>query len=151
MGKRRLSREIALQFLYSCEAAKNFSDPAINDFIDYMSQVHRINPDEAIDRSIIDFAEKLIIGILDHIDEIDAVIKKYAANWDFSRITMIDRNILRIASYEIMYLNDIPSVVSIDEAVDIAKKYSTPDSGKFVNGILDKVKEEFNDPPSQNL
>jgi N utilization substance protein B len=89
------------------------------------------------------FAEPLIRGALDHRDEADALIKKHAQNWDLHRMAAVDRNILRLAIYEMLYRDDIPPVVSINEAVDIAKKFSTQDSGKFVNGILDKVKGEL--------
>ena len=89
------------------------------------------------------FAEPLIRGALDHRDEADALIKKHAQNWDLHRMAAVDRNVLRLAIYEMLYRDDIPPVVSINEAVDIAKKFSTQDSGKFVNGILDKVKGEL--------
>jgi N utilization substance protein B len=74
---------------------------------------------------------------------LDETIKKYAANWDLRRIAVVDRNILRLAIYEMMFRDDIPPIVSINEAVDIAKKFSTEDSGKFVNGILDRIKGDL--------
>lgn len=89
------------------------------------------------------FAEPLIRGALEHRDESDALIQKHARNWDLHRIAAVDRNILRLAIYEMLHRDDIPPVVSINEAVDIAKKFSTQDSGKFVNGILDKVKGDL--------
>lgn len=89
------------------------------------------------------FAEPLILGTLEHRAEADAVIKKHAKNWDISRMAAVDRNILRLAIYEMLHRLDIPPVVSINEAVDIAKKFSTDDSGKFVNGILDKVRGDL--------
>jgi N utilization substance protein B len=92
------------------------------------------------------FSEPLIRGALQHRDVIDDHIKKHVKNWDFNRIAPVDRNILRLAIYEMLHREDIPPVVSINEAVDIAKKFSTEDSGKFVNGILDKVKAELMRP-----
>ena len=92
------------------------------------------------------FAEPLIRGVLEHRDAIDEQIKKHAKNWDFHRIAAVDRNIMRLAIYEMLHRQDIPPVVSINEAVDIAKKFSTQDSGKFVNGILDKIKGELMRP-----
>jgi len=92
------------------------------------------------------FAEPLIRGALEHREETDAVIKKHAINWELHRIAAVDRNILRLAIYEMLHRDDIPPIVSINEAVDIAKKFSTQDSGKFVNGILDKVKSELMRP-----
>jgi N utilization substance protein B len=92
------------------------------------------------------FAEPLIKGVLEHRDAIDEHIKKHAKNWGFNRIAAVDRNIMRLAIYEMLHRQDIPPVVSINEAVDIAKKFSTEDSGKFVNGILDKIKGELMRP-----
>jgi len=89
------------------------------------------------------FAEPLIRGTLEHSAEADEIIKKHAVNWDLHRIAAVDRNILRLAIFEMLHREDIPPVVTINEAVDIAKKFSTQDSGKFVNGILDKVKSEL--------
>ncbi len=89
------------------------------------------------------FAEPLIRGTLAHRPEIDEKIKQYAQNWDLHRMAVVDRNVLRLAIYEMMHRTDIPPVVSINEAVDIAKKYSTDESGRFVNGILDKVKGDL--------
>lgn len=92
------------------------------------------------------FADPLIRGALEYRDEADVIIKKHAKNWELHRIAAVDRNILRLAIYEMLHRDDIPPVVSINEAVDIAKKFSTQDSGKFVNGILDKVKGELMRP-----
>src|SRR5258707_425675 len=92
------------------------------------------------------FADPLIRGALQFRDEADAIIKKHAENWDLHRIAAVDRNIMRLAIYEMLHREDIPPIVSINEAVDIAKKFSTQDSGKFVNGILDKVKGELMRP-----
>ena len=92
------------------------------------------------------FAEPLIRGAIEHRAEADAHIVKHCKNWEIHRIAAVDRNIMRLAIYEMLHREDIPPVVSINEAVDIAKKFSTPDSGKFVNGILDKVKGELMRP-----
>ena len=92
------------------------------------------------------FAEPLIRGVLEHRAELDEIIRKYAENWELHRIANVDRNILRLAIFEMQHREDIPPVVSINEAVEIAKKFSTQDSGRFVNGILDKVKGELMRP-----
>jgi N utilization substance protein B len=89
------------------------------------------------------FAEKLVQGVLERRDALDEQIKKYAQNWDLHRMAVVDRNVLRLAIYEMMHRDDIPPVVSINEAVDIAKRFSTEESGKFVNGILDKIKGDL--------
>jgi len=88
----------------------------------------------------------LIRGTLEHRDECDGIITKHAKNWDLHRIATVDRNVMRLAIFEMLHRDDIPPIVSINEAVDIAKKFSTLDSGKFVNGILDKVKSELMRP-----
>jgi transcription antitermination protein NusB len=132
MGSRRKSRELAMQFLYNLELNHQETDQAFKAFWD-------MNP---ADESCKEFAEILAKGTLQNHEKIDGIIDKFAINWDLERIALVDRNILRIAIYEMLFREDIPPVVSINEAVDIAKKYSTGESGKFVNGILDKVKIE---------
>lgn len=92
------------------------------------------------------FADPLIRGTIAHRAEIDPQIQKHARNWDLHRMAAVDRNILRLAVYEMLHRDDIPPVVTINEAVDIAKKYSTDDSGKFVNGILDSFRKELMRP-----
>jgi len=93
-----------------------------------------------------EFAEPLIRGVLEHRDALDAAILAQADNWDLHRMAVVDRNILRLAAFEMLHREDIPPVVSINEAVDIAKKFSTDESGKFVNGILDKIREGLERP-----
>ena len=92
------------------------------------------------------FADRLIRGVVEHRAELDQRITQFAQNWDLKRMAVVDRNVLRLAIYEMFFRDDIPPVVSINEAVDIAKKFSTEDSGKFVNGILDKIKGELARP-----
>lgn len=92
------------------------------------------------------FADPLIRGTLQHRADLDQHILKHCRNWELSRIAAVDRNILRLAVYEMLHREDIPPVVSINEAVEIAKKFSTQDSGKFVNGILDSIKAELMRP-----
>jgi N utilization substance protein B len=101
------------------------------------------SPDELATR---EFADGLIHGVVEHRPELDQRITQFAQNWDLKRMAVVDRNILRLAIYEMYFRQDIPPVVSINEAVDIAKKFSTADSGKFVNGILDRIKGELMRP-----
>lgn len=109
-------------------------------------QLIELPPPTAEEAALRLFADPLIRGTIEHRNECDEVIKKHAKNWDLHRIATVDRNIMRLAIYEMLHRDDIPPVVSINEAVDIAKKFSTQDSGKFVNGILDKVKGELMRP-----
>ncbi len=97
---------------------------------------------EGMSSSIQKFATHLACGVEEKMSEIDAILVKYAQNWDIDRMAVIDRNILRLSTYEILFDLDTPVSVIIDEAIEIAKTYSTEDSGKFVNGILDKIKDE---------
>ncbi len=90
-----------------------------------------------------EFARDLIQGTLENLAALDTKIQSLAKNWDMKRIATVDRNVLRLAFYELLHRNDIPPIVSINEAIDIAKEYSTDDSGKFVNGILDRLKKEL--------
>lgn len=161
MGKRREARERAVQFLFQHDLnpPENL-EAALNHFWDSQraaaiaeekgvanwGQPIELPPPSADEAAIRLFAEPLIRGALEHRDEADGIIKKHAQNWDLHRMAAVDRNILRLAIYEMLYRDDIPPVVSINEAVDIAKKFSTQDSGKFVNGILDKVKGELMRP-----
>lgn len=132
MGSRRTARELALKILYQKEMSSIPLEAVLADFWE----------NQAYPPDIKNFAETLGRGIAEHMDEIDSTISKCADNWDISRMAVIDRNILRIAAYEICYIEDIPPPVSINEAIEIAKKYGTEESGGFVNGILDKIARE---------
>lgn len=158
MGKRREARERAVQFLFQ----HDLNPPAdlagaLEEFWETQraaaiaeekgganwGQPVELPPPTAEEAAVRLFADPLIQGALQFRDEADEVIRKHAKNWELHRIAAVDRNILRLAIYEMLHRDDIPPVVSINEAVDIAKKFSTQDSGKFVNGILDKIKGEL--------
>ena len=161
MGTRREARERAVQFLFQHDLnpPENL-DEALNQFWDSQrlaaiavekagatwGERIELPPPSAEEAEMRLFAEPLIRGTLQYRNEADAVITKHAINWELHLIAAVDRNILRLAIYEMLHRDDIPPVVSINEAVDIAKKFSTADSGKFVNGILDKVKSELMRP-----
>jgi transcription antitermination protein NusB len=161
MGKRREARERAVQFLFQFDLnpPENL-DGALEQFwnsqraaaiadekgVATWGQPTELPPPTTDEAAVRLFADPLIRGALEHREEADAVIKRHAINWELHRIAAVDRNILRLAIYEMLHRDDIPPVVSINEAVDIAKKFSTQDSGKFVNGILDKVKGELMRP-----
>ncbi len=106
---------------------------------------HIIRPGFEDDTATLEFAERLFLRCLDSEDASDNIITKYAENWEFSRIALIDRLLLRMAICEMLSFPDIPPKVSINEAIEIAKKYSTENSGKFVNGILDAVLVHLHD------
>jgi len=92
------------------------------------------------------FAEELIFGIIENLDTIDAKVMSLAKNWEFARIAKIDLAIVRLAIYELLFRKDIPPVVTINEAIDLSKDYSTAESRRFVNGILDRIKGELDRP-----
>ncbi|MBU1852154.1 MAG: transcription antitermination factor NusB [Candidatus Omnitrophica bacterium] len=136
MRKRTKAREIALKILYAWEIT---GDP-----IDICFEAYRNNNDGEED-AVMEYAECLISGIGSNLEKIDEGITGHATNWRMDRMATIDRNILRIASFELIFMDDVPPKVSINEAIEIAKKYGSRDSGKFVNGILDKIKDECRD------
>jgi len=161
MGKRREARERAVQFLFQYDLnPPEDLDGALNEFWDTQraaaiaeekgpatwGQPVELPPPTAEEAEVRRFADPLIRGALEQRQRIDELIKSHAKNWEFHRIAAVDRNIMRLAIYEMLFREDIPPIVSINEAVDIAKKFSTQDSGKFVNGILDKIKGELMRP-----
>jgi N utilization substance protein B len=158
MGKRREARERAVQFLFQHDInPPDDLEAALEQFWETQraaaiaeekggatwGQRSELPPPTAEEAAVRLFADPLIRGALEHREEADEHIKKHAINWELHRIAAVDRNVLRLAIFEMLHRDDIPPVVSINEAVDIAKKFSTQDSGKFVNGILDKVKGEL--------
>ena len=130
MRKRTKSRECALVILYQSEISKR---PALAASENYWSDK------EQIDDTVKVFADRLVKGIEENLDKIDEKISHYATNWQIKRMAAIDRNILRIGVYELLFAPDIPPKVSINEAVELAKKFGDLESSKFVNGILDKI------------
>jgi N utilization substance protein B len=130
LGVRRRAREIALQVLYQREF--NQAEKALDLFW---------NNFEAL-KGAMDFSERIIRGVEQHREDLDRIIERYSSHWKIGRMPHVDRNILRIAVYELLYCDDIPPKVAINEAIDIGKKYGSEDSGAFINGVLDKVKSE---------
>jgi len=130
MRKRTKAREYALQILYAVDITKDDPDDCVRRFWE---------GNEEPSGEVKKFATGLVLGVADNRKEIDRIITKYATNWQLERMAVIDRNVLRFAAYELLYAKDIPPKVSINEAIDIAKKFGGPDSGKFVNGVLDKI------------
>jgi len=160
-GKRREARERTVQFLFQHDfnAPENL-DESLAEFwhtqrssalaekqdAPKWGEKAELPPPTTDEATIQLFAEPLIRGVIEHREKVDAEIQKHAKNWSLHRMAAVDRNVLRLAVYEMLFREDIPPVVSINEAVDIAKKFSTHDSGKFVNGILDQVRKELMSP-----
>jgi len=129
MGTRRKARELALQALYQVEMTNDYSPRAIEFFL-----AHFECSGEAKE-----FARRLVLGVLDHRAEIDRLIRQSTDNWKLSRMAKVDLMILRMASYELLFCPDIPLNVSMDEAIEIGKRYGSADSPTFINGVLDQV------------
>jgi len=133
MGGRRISREMALKVLFQIDLVST----NIEEVLEYTFENGKF-ADE-----IKEFTLILVKGVMSNLSEIDKTINNYTNNWSLERITNIDRNILRMAIYEILYLKNIPKSVSINEAVELAKKYGTKSSFSFVNGVLGKIDKDY--------
>jgi len=136
MAMRRHAREWVVQFLFQRDFNAENLERALTDFWN----------EKQADPNLRRFTEELIRGVLDQLAELDAKIAAYAEHWDMKRMNGVDRNVIRLALYEMLYRPDIPPVVSINEAVDIAKSFSAPESGRFVNGILDRARKDLDRP-----
>jgi transcription antitermination factor NusB len=129
MKKRTRAREVALQFLYQLDLRGD----------DLLDEAKTFVRGEERDAETARFAIRLVQGTFEHKDEIDRVIQGVAQNWNISRMAVVDRNVLRLATYELLHCDDIPPKVAINEAIELGKRYSTQNSGAFINGILDKI------------
>jgi N utilization substance protein B len=132
LGKRRRSREFALQVLYQLEITKQGALQAM------VQLRENFSPEEGED----EFAKRIVLGVMEHRQEIDRLIKERSENWRLDRMTIIDRNILRIAIFELLYCSEIPPKVTLNEAIDLGKRYGSEESGSFINGILDRIQNE---------
>jgi N utilization substance protein B len=130
MGRRRQSRETALQLLYALDITR----------VNNREVLRAAWTETMLTQQIRDFTTTLVTGVMEHRDEIDAFIQECSTNWSLERIGLVERNILRFAIYELCFLPDIPPNVTINEAVEVAKKYGTEEAPAFINGILDRVK-----------
>ena len=140
MGRRRKSREFALQVLYQLNITKQDAITALTQFRE------NFLPNEEAD----DFLRRLVLGVLKHCKEFDRLIEQHSENWRLDRINMIDRNILRMALFELLYCEEIPPKVTINEAIDLGKRYGSEESGSFINGILDRIQHEVVRKPDQS-
>ena len=134
MGRRRKAREVALQFLYQLDQ-HGAVDPA--PFAEEFWARHPVDPDTR------EFAEALVRGTKQNQGKVDELIGQCAEHWDLDRMAVVDRNLLRIAVYEMLWQPDVPPKVAINEAIEIAKKFGTAESSRFVNGVLDRVHREL--------
>jgi transcription antitermination factor NusB len=132
MGKRRRGHETALKLLYALDITR---EP-----VDKLLQASWL--DAVVPEAVREFSVALVAGVMAHQDEIDTLVQEWSMNWSLERIGIIERNILRFAIYELLFLTDIPPNVTINEAVEVAKRYGTDEAPSFINGILDRIKQE---------
>lgn len=133
MKNRRMARELALQLLYQRELSADEASEDVQaslDGIDLSTDAGR-------------FCKELIEGVIGRLGELDSIIEPYLEHWSLERMSVVDRNILRLAVYELRFMDDIPFKVSIDEAIELAKLFGSDESGAFVNGILDHLAKEI--------
>jgi transcription antitermination protein NusB len=129
---RRKSREFALQVLYQLNLSKQDALNALTQFQEHFHSSGEADP----------FQKRLVLGVLEHCSELDPLIEQYSEHWCLDRINLIERNILRMAIFELLYCEEIPPKVTINEAIDLGKRYGSEDSGSFINGILDRIQHE---------
>lgn len=136
MGDRRKARELALQALFSFDMEKAFPNKDLDENLTAFCD----NNEEKLTQTVKPFFLELVKGVNENYSQIDFFLSKYSKNWKISRMPVVDRNIMRIATFEFLNYSDIPRSVTINEAVEIGKKYGTKDSGSFINGVLDRIK-----------
>ena len=133
MGPRRKAREYALQMLFQWDITR--------DSIDQIAATFFERHDEP--QAVVDFARLLVRRTVEHVEEIDAVIRRHAEHWRLDRMAIVDRNLLRLATQEFMHDQETPKTVVINEAIEIARRFSSQESPQFINGILDSIKKEL--------
>jgi transcription antitermination protein NusB len=142
--ERRRAREASLQMLYECEVGGLEADEAIA-VHDAIEQAARLTTPEARE-----FAARLVIGTRRSVEEIDPIIADAAEHWRPERMAIVDRLILRLAVYQMLHVPDVPPIVVIDEAVELARSYGGDESGRFVNGVLDAIRKKLTSQLSAN-
>ena len=135
MGTRRLSRERALQALFYMDMHRDPVEDPVGQFCSSFAQDKPTQP----------FFHRLVDGVQENRKKIDTVIEQFSSNWKLSRMSCVDRNVLRIAVFELLFCADIPPKVSINEAIDVGKRFGTDESGAFINGILDSIRLAMKD------
>lgn len=133
MGLRRAARECALQMLYELDIGKHAKDEILQTFWQMNEHPQKVR----------EFANRLFDGSVARMQEIDKIIQKHAVNWRLDRMAVVDRNVLRLAVFEFLSGSKTPETVVINEALEVAKKFSTHESAQFVNGVLDSIKKDL--------
>lgn len=140
MKSRRTCREAAMQALYLCDAQGSFSHETVDLFSCHFVRIGLNDEGEnTTPRESDPFYREIVEGVLINREAIDSAIGLASRNWSIARMALVDRNILRVAVYEILYRSDVPTKVAINEAIEIAKEFASPEGPTFINGVLDKV------------
>jgi N utilization substance protein B len=146
MHAKRLGRELAMQFLFQHGFSEEGDlEKEWDNFFEQACFEHELK-DNRFARKGREYAQALIKGILENIKDIDAAINEKAQKWDMDRMALVDRNILRVAAYEMLFVPDVPPIVSINEAVEIGRDYSGQKAGNFINGVLNGIKDSLDRP-----
>ena len=140
MGSRRKSRECALQMLFQWDITHDLIEQIASTFWDGQ------DGEEEEAQETRTFAEALASGTVGHVERIDALIARHAENWRLDRMAVVDRNLLRLATYEFLFDAETPKTVVINEAIEIARRFSAQESPQFINGILDSIRKEVENP-----
>ncbi len=138
--KRRWAREMVLKILFQIFVGNQTKEEVIEEYLNT----------KKLDKNLESFILDLVDNTLEHLDQIDQIIQDYSIDWDLDRLGNVELNILRFAIYELLYREDIPSNVTINEAIEITKKYTTIEASKFVNGILGKINQDYNKLPQKD-
>jgi len=133
MGLRRKAREYALQMLFQWDITRDSVDQVTATFFETLDEP----------AGVVDFARLLVTRTVEHVEEIDVLIRRHAEHWRLDRMAIVDRNILRLATQEFLYDKETPKTVVINEALEIARRFSSQESPQFINGILDSIKQEL--------
>ncbi len=140
---KRLGRELAMQFLFQCDLTGGECTDAMRDEFWAQAEESGEFPANRVFRKARNYAERLVAGVNENENELMDIISEFSHDWDADRIAPVDRSIMKIAIYEMKYSDGIPMLVSIDEAIEIAKKFGSEKSGNFINGILNSVKNNL--------
>ena len=139
MRSRTLAREMALQLLYEHDATSELAQERVDAFLS----------ERATEPETQNYARILVAGVIERRSEFDGIIERVAEHWAINRMPVVDRNVLRVGAYELLYNPDVPAKVVINEAVELAKRFGSADSGRFVNAILDRIHKERTGPGTE--
>ncbi|WP_141506005.1 transcription antitermination factor NusB [Paenibacillus luteus] len=141
--KRRLAREIAVSSLYQMEMNEVTASDAVDMLMDELREENEIGADPSEIGSTDEFVRELVLGVMEHKQAIDGMLMQFLTGWHIDRLSRVDRQVLRLASYEMVFRDDVPPKAAINEAIELAKHFGTEESGKFVNGVLGKLLSEI--------